>query len=221
MKTFTVSLLGGLFVVAVLFLVGWNSQNGTTILGPVDGNEFFIYPAQWDDMLVSLDRARGTGAGTDADFETFAGGTLKMFAFDDGTDEELFFSLQMSHAYKFGTDLHCHIHWAPSSAGAGTVRWCYDYSFQEIGGTFTAGTTNNCVTATASGVAWQHQIDEFSPDVSGAALDSVSAIMVGRLFRDADASTGGTDTYAADAFGLSFDCHYQRDTNGSRSEYIK
>lgn len=219
MKSFSTSLLGGLVAIALLFLLGFNSQNGVTILGPVDGSEFFITPPQWDDVNVDLGRTRGTGGGADADWDPFAGGTMRAYSFDAGSDEELYVSFQVPHSYKFATDMHCHMHWAASTTNVGTVRWCMDFTFQQIDSTYTSGTVARCIEGTTTGTAWVHQLTEFTPDVTG--FSSVSAIFIARLYRDADASTGGTDTYTGDAFGLAFDCHIQKDTNGSRSEYIK
>ena len=52
------------------------------------------------------------------------------------------------------------------------------------------------------------------------AIDGVSAMLIGRVFRDATGA-GGTDDYGADAILLEIDFHYEIDGFGSRDEYIK
>ena len=56
------------------------------------------------------------------------------------------------------------------------------------------------------------------PDIVGTALTATSNVLLCRLFRDAD---NGSDDLTGDAAGISIDFHYQKDTLGSRQEFIK
>lgn len=51
-------------------------------------------------------------------------------------------------------------------------------------------------------------------------VNTVSSMLACRLFRDATGA-GGTDDLDNDAGVLEFDFHYEIDTMGSRSEYLK
>lgn len=202
-------------VVAVVFvgafLLGFSTQNGGLI---IPGNVFFS-PVAWEDIRVPLSRAKLTGAGNPG-YDTFKNGTLA-YAFDKASDEQVYFDIQIPHNYKLGTTMDAHIHWAPLDAGAGSVVWCLEYTIQDIGGTFGASTTDCGIQAGAG--AFKHQLVDVEA-IAGTSL--VSAVMEGRLFRDADSSEGkGTDDYDNDAFGLSFDLHYQVDSLGSRQETVK
>jgi hypothetical protein len=173
----------------------------------------------WEDLRVSLETAK-PGATKVPGFEKVrddgAGSTgVYAYHFDDSTIEEVFFEVQLPHAYKQYSPISPHIHWLPKGTGTGVVRWGLEYSFTNIGEVFP--TTSIIYAENAgSGSAYMHQIGEFStilcPD------KKISSVMLCRLFRDA---SHGNDTYTGDAVGLTFDIHIQLDTNGSEVEYIK
>lgn len=48
--------------------------------------------------------------------------------------------------------------------------------------------------------------------------DDISSVLVVRLFRN---SSNAADTYTGGAFGLSFDLHHERNTDGSRTQWEK
>lgn len=194
------------------FLLGFSTQNGGLI---IPGN-VFLSPTAWDDLRVPLSTTRNP---SDAPgYGTFKNGTLA-FAFDKTTDEMLYFETQIPHNYKLGTNLDAHIHWAPSDTGVGGVVWCLEYTIQYPNAAFGA-TTTDCARQIGSGTAYQHQLIDI--EVIAGITGSISAVIIGRVFRDANSSEGkGTDDYDADAFGLSFDIHYQIDSFGSRQETMK
>ena len=199
-----------------IFVLGASYQDGVLIFDAdaIFGGGSRVDPPAWEDVRVPVNSVKAGGSAPG--FESFLGaGGLKTYLFDDSSDEEVHFVLQLSHNYKFGTDLHCHVHWTPTTGAAGNVTWCLEYSFQEINGTFPAVTTD-CGTDATSGTAWDHQITEIET-VDGSAVDSVSSMLVGRLYRDVD----NGDDYGADAALLEFDCHYQIDSFGSDTEYSK
>lgn len=175
-------------------------------------------PRRVDDLRVPLSTARVMGAGSDADFDVFKG-TTRTFAFDKDTDEEVYFEVQMPHGYVLASNFTPHIHWTPSDAGAGNVRWCLECTWANQTATFAdmSGSTD-CVNGAAGGVAYAHQLTNFTA-VNGAALTSMSAMGVCRLYRDAN--DGVNDTYGADAFGLEIDFHITLDEIGSMSATSK
>jgi hypothetical protein len=148
------------------------------------------------------------------DLETFQG-TVKAYAFDKNQDEEMYFTVQVPHGWAVETELRPHIHWAPSDTDTGSVTWKLEYTLAEIDGTFGATSTLD-VTQAGDGVAHKHQYAALAAiDMSG--ITSVSPTLMCRIYRDV--SDG--DDYAADAFLLEIDFHYQNDGWGSDQELSK
>lgn len=171
---------------------------------------------QWDDMQASLATAR-TGTLRIPTWTSFKNGTYAL-AFADqsvaNNQEEAFVSLQMSHSYKQGTDIDCHIHWACGTASNNNVTWGLEVTKADISGTF--GNTQTYYATQSCGTAYQHRLADFH---SIGNFSSISGIAQMRIFRN---SSGVADNYAgSDVFGLSLDCHYEKDRLGSNEEYIK
>ena len=197
------------------YLMGWVYKNGAILL-PGSSR---VTPATWDDLKVPMSAVKIQAADKPPDFEEFiAGSDLYTYAFDGADDEQVFFVIQVNHNYKFGTDLHCHVHWSPTTNDAGNVQWCLSFTVAEIGGTFSSPAAATCATGAAGGTAWTHNITELV-EIDGSAIDSVSSMGVMRLYRF---GSDPADTYNAhDAALLEFDCHYQIDSWGSDTEYTK
>jgi hypothetical protein len=176
-----------------------------------------VRPEVWDDVvgILTVAAAWGTRApGLIVINDNGAGSAgVRAFGFDATLVEEVFFSVQLPHRYKAGTDLKPHLHWAPTTADAGAVTWGLEYSISNAGEP-PGNTTIVTATDNAPGVALQQVITAF-PTIPGTNIKESSIINV-RLFRDAPA---GTDTYPADAAGLSFDFHYLVEKAGSVVEY--
>lgn len=176
----------------------------------------------WDDLRVPLVGVQQGGV-KDPDFvqvKDDGSGSTGVYAwgFDSGSEEELFFAVQMPHSWKQGTPIRPHIHWSPSNTNTGSVSWGLEYTLSEINSAF-GNTTILDVQQAGSGTAYQHQIAAWDEiDMSG--IDSVSAMILCRVFRDAGGALG-TDDYNADAIGLEVDFHYLRNDLGSRAEYVK
>ncbi len=169
----------------------------------------------WEDLRVPGMSTRGGASAPDLIAFGPSGG-LMANSFDGGsTTEEVYFEIQMPHAWKTGSTIKPHIHWAPVNANAGNVKWVLEYSWQNMNGAYGVPVTIS-VTDAAAGTAWQHQLAAF-PDISGEGKN-ISSILVCRLYRD----PGDTaDTYGADAALISFDIHYEVDTLGSREPTVK
>jgi hypothetical protein len=194
------------------------------IVPPNQGGTFFgrvtYRPTYWDDSQVP--GLAIVGGSTAPGLINFAGSSdVKVYGFDGGSrDEEAHFSIQLSHAYKEGTDLEPHLHWcetaAPTSASDTNVVWSMTYSIQNVDGTFSAPTTLYA-TNSITGTNWTHLIAGFDPDIDGADL-KISSVLVGSVKRIA---SNGSDTYDKDAALLSLDFHYQTDAPGSRENLVK
>ena len=129
-------------------------------------------------------------------------GGVKSFGFDGGAStEELFYHLDVQHDYVSGTDMIFHVHWTPSTATEGDVKWQIEYQWVEAGGTWPAPTAASSTVA-AGTVAWADKRADFT--ISGTGHTYNSRILF-RLFRNpADVA----DTYAGDAVLTSVGLHY-------------
>jgi hypothetical protein len=176
---------------------------------------------QYEDLRIAGSAVRtGATAPTVAAFGP--SGALYALRFDSGQHDEVFFEIQMPHSWKEGTNIYPHVHWTPVSATAGNVVWELDYSWANINGTFGAPTTITSDPTAAGGTAWVHKLSVLKDGGGNAYIDgtgmTLSSMLVCRLHRNAGA---GSDTLAAGVNFLEFDIHYEVDSFGSNSEYIK
>jgi hypothetical protein len=166
---------------------------------------------QWNDINFP---GASLGAGASApDLEiAFGAGNVLLRTFDGNvTTEQLYAADEMLHGYVEGTDIHFHIHWMPTTAAAGNVKWQLQYSWGNVGAVMPAPTTIT-VTDAAAGVAWTHQLSSF-PVISGTGKE-IGSQFAFRFFR---VPNDAADTYGADAALLSIGIHYQIDSFGSTS----
>jgi hypothetical protein len=162
----------------------------------------------WQDINIPLGSLR-TGASTPTPFQ-IPNTNMFVLSFNGttGTDE-VHGTTELLHDYLEGTDLHAHIHWAPTTSDAGNVKWQLEYAWVAVGGVVSSSTTISFVEAVA-GVAMTNQLSVF-PIIAGAGM-KIGSRFIFRLFRNpADAA----DTYIHPVAGFDFGLHYQIDTIGS------
>lgn len=146
------------------------------------------------------------------------GSSTKIYTFSGTTMNECFFTVQLPHGYKEGSDIEPHIHWCPMTSPASTlnVRWGLDYQWQNRAAVYSATDTSILVTAATGTTGYTHIVSSFGA-ISGAGK-TISSILVCRLYRlPADAA----DTYTNAAGLLSFDFHYEIDSIGSNTATTK
>lgn len=194
----------------------------------LDSKGITLLNTVYDDLRVPA-TATKTGGSKIPDFIKIAdngSGSQGVFsyAFDDATEEEVYFFVQLSHKWKIGTTIFPHVHWMPvSPGGAGeTVSWGLEYTMADAGSVFAnssiiyGNTTNIAETL----VQKKQYITSIGSGIDMATITGVSPMLACRLFRDA-AGTGLTDSYADDAALLEFDFHYEIDALGSDEKYTK
>lgn len=184
----------------------------------------FTYPScetpllgdRWEDLNVapfstslgpnvrppSVVKFKDNGAGSTGSY---------LYGFDETKEQEVFFSVQLPHAWKEGSDLRPHVHFTTPTQTATTITWGLEYTWQNIGsGAY--GNTSILTNAVACPIAYTHTIGSLGT-ISGVGK-KISSILICRLFR----ATGG---YVGDALLLSVDFHIQLDTIGSTNETSK
>jgi hypothetical protein len=183
---------------------------------PTGWERAFVSGESWDDLRVPGTSVRNGSSAPD--LELFAGSaTLYISSFaGSGPAEMVYFSVQMPHAWKEGSMIYPHVHWSPTTTGAGGVTWQLEYTLASaVAGIFPASTTLASTSQTTE-TAWQHQITSFDGiDMTG---HTISTMIHCRLFRD-PAHSG--DTYSSDAAFLEFDFHYNKDSTGSEQPFHK
>jgi hypothetical protein len=177
----------------------------------------------WDDMRIVPNVFDVPGL-TDPDIISYqpagSGATFKVYAFAKG--DEGFFTLQLPHSYKTGSNLKAHVHWTPGTRGneenGNVVQWRLDYSFAAINSTFPASQTADLSDA-CDGTDHKHQM---SPEaiISGVGL-GISSQMWGRIYRWNDASDTWVGTGANLPIFIEVDIHYEIDTMGSKTSTSK
>ncbi|HBG69973.1 MAG: hypothetical protein A2W93_05630 [Bacteroidetes bacterium GWF2_43_63] len=179
----------------------------------------------FDDLMVFPDATGKNGSKSPTlsqfknDGSTSQGVYLWMFS--EAAEQEVFFTVQLPHSYKTGTAIYPHVHWATTTGtpSGSDVVWSLEYSVIAIGGTFSNTSSINATNLNASispSGTFQHLISSF-PTISGTGLE-ISTVIIGRLYRNVG---HGADTFANPVGLLGFDIHFEKDTDGSRTEYSK
>lgn len=174
---------------------------------------------RWDDLRVSIlgAKLRGNSDPAFVSFRTNGSGSVGVYAysFSATAEQELFFSVQIPHAWKEDTIIKPHAHWCTSGSATGSVIWGLEYAIADINEVYGNSTIITSDALAASGAAYTHYIGAL-PDIDLTGKD-VSAVLICRLFRNAT-----VDTFAGTTFLTDFDFHYLTDTpGGTLNEYIK
>lgn len=124
---------------------------------------------------------------------------------------------QLPHAWKTGSILRPHLHWAKTTDVANGVVWQMRYRWLQQNAT--PGAWSSQVTGThvwAVGADQKHNMDTFGDiDGTGYGISDCLNIQFGRV------SDAVGDTYTGDVVLYEFDIHYQIDSTGSAQEFTK
>ncbi len=164
---------------------------------------------QWDDLVFPLTTGKlGIINKPDFDYDNNA----YLFPQNDPS-EKIYLTGQMSHSWKTGSMIYPHIHWLQTAATA--VGWKLDYKLYDNGTTPPAWTTISLNTQAYTYVSGSlAQISKSATGIDCSTITGTSAMFIGRLYRDDNTTTG-------DVAAWQFDIHYEKDSLGSNTEYIK
>jgi hypothetical protein len=142
--------------------------------------------------------------------------TIKVLAFNGvNITEEVSADIELNHNWTEGTMIIPHVHWMPTTAGAGNVNWQVEYTLTPDGTVAGASsTTINTIIATP-GVAWQQERTNLPTITTPTLLIGTQASF--RFFRDPT----DNDTYGADAAIRTFGLHVILNSLGSRQVGVK
>lgn len=181
----------------------------------------------WDDMRIVPGAFDLPGSGDPALVSYQPGGSgLATLLYEFQVDDIAYFTIQMPHGYKLGTDIYAHIHWTPGARGSAEngkfVGWKIDYSWASINGNFGPMATLDLKDA-CDGTNHKHQM---TPDVvidGHTSPFGISSMLICNVKRT---DTGADDDWVGTASGslpmiLEIDFHYQMDTVGSRGTASK
>lgn len=171
----------------------------------------------WDDQQIVLGSTRFAGS-SDPTWTLYKGGQVLLF--NKVQDNIIYFTAQLSHKYKLGTNLSFHVHMTPvDDVAENQCRWVLTYTWADIGTDFPAETTTATDQTVAANTADSHTYFEVDGAVSSASAEAgVSGVLLCSLMRE---GTHANDDLDSDVYLTAIDFHYEIDTVGSRQEAVK
>lgn len=198
--------------------------NGDTRLGDSDTNysefetdgtlHFNGNATVWDDLQVNISSVRLPASGAPV-WTAYKGGYV--LSFSKSADNKIYFTAQIPHSYKEGSDIEFHLHLAYPNAGTGDIRWNFTYSWANMGSDFPAETTVTTDIASPND-ADNHQYAEIAASISGTGK-TISSVLLCSLEREGTDAVN--DDYDDVVYLVALDFHFEKDTVGSRQEAVK
>ena len=175
----------------------------------------------WDDFRILPSNFDRPGI-TDPSIQDWqpggSGMTFKVWCFNQL--QMGYFTVQIPHSYKQGSNILVHTHWTPHARGVAengkTVAWKLDYSWANIDGTFGAS-ANADMTDTCDGVDHKHLMTPEATILG--ANKTISSMLVCRIYRDNTDDWVGTGANGPALLELDF--HFEIDTVGSKTHSAK
>jgi hypothetical protein len=171
----------------------------------------------WDDIVVATSTVRFGGASPVSD-QAYKGGSVASYS--NASDNYLYFTIELPHDYKEGTDIKCHFHYvlpvAGSASGVENVKFDLSFCASEGGGAFGSPDTTGTTTFDVQNTAVDDLEIQALHTITGTNL-KVSDTLICHLKRDTSVAT----PYGNPVYVIEVDFHYQKDTMGSRQEFTK
>lgn len=193
------------------------SQFGNVTAGnyaEFDANGFLtFYGAARAYLDFNFDVAQLRSGASAPDLIQFGSTGIDISGFDgNATLEQVDFGLELQHNWAEGTVIQPHVHWYPSTAGAGNVIWYLEYSFTNASDAVAGASslTINTGAITAGGVAWANHFTNF-PAINLPSL-TIGTQAHFKFYRNPT----GSDTYGDDAAVATVGLHVILNTLGSR-----
>jgi hypothetical protein len=168
----------------------------------------------YNDYAVNITGARVPSAGNPS-WTSYKGS--EVLAFSASLQNTVYFTIQLPHSYKEGTDIGFHIHLAYPDNASGNSIWYFTYSWANIGSNFPAESNSGNVTVASPTTTDRHQVADIVATISGSGktISSMLLCSISRL------GNNGSDTYGNVIYLVGADIHHQIDTIGSRTATAK
>lgn len=163
----------------------------------------------WDDLSIAMAQVRAP-ASLSPTWTPYKSSQVP--AFSATQVNVLYFSAQLPHSYKEGSNIEFHIHVAYPDAAAGNSVWYFTYSWANMGDAFPVPSSAT-VTKSSIGIVDGHQLIELVANIDGTGKE-ISSVLLCSIQRT---GTHGDDNYGNVIYLVSGDFHYQVDTLGSRT----
>lgn len=204
-----------------------DAGNETVSIGDTGGSDYSEFESDgtltfngaatvWDDLQVNISSVRLPTSSMPS-WNVYKGSQVLTFSKD--ADEIIYFTAQLPHSYKEGSDIEFHIHTVYPDSNAGGVRWNFTHSWANMGDDFPAATTVS-TTIEASGDADAHTLDEIAATITGTGK-TISSVILCSLEREGTYAGGDPDDYNNNVYLVALDFHFEKDTVGSRLEASK
>lgn len=200
------------------------TSSGDTIIASATDKTLKISPVVYEDLQVSISNVKipaSNAPDINATYNHGIGSGIVFPVIGFGVGEHLFFDVQTTHGMKLNTILDNHIHFIlPNTTNTGDkFKFQLDVICAAIGSDFAVptGSPFTALHTVATGDNTKHRILELA-DIP-ASNSTVSTIYKCKLSRVA--VPGGDTEYGSDVYLEFSDCHYQKDTMGSRQETAK
>ncbi|MBN1821950.1 MAG: hypothetical protein JW833_14615 [Prolixibacteraceae bacterium] len=167
------------------------------------------YPdTYWDDLQVNIASAKLKPTAEPL-WIGYNGGYV--LSFENGSTEELYFTAQLSHKYKHGSDISFHLHLIYPDGNSGDVDWTFTYSWANINEDFPTASSETVQTASPVNQD-SHTIGPIA-DLTGTEKQGSSVLICSLKRNGSDIA----DTYGNSVYLVSLDFHYQIDKPGSNN----
>lgn len=143
-------------------------------------------------------------------------GNLTSYAFEEkvsSSEENIEFSMQLSHSIKLGSNITCHLHYNVPTASIQNISFYLEYNCANVSSTYYS--TNKKITKVfvLKNISYRNSIADFDKISCKGSISQIDKFYLKRL--------SSKDSYTNDVFIDYFDCHIEKDTLGSRTENIK
>lgn len=184
--------------------------------GPDHGLDFGLMAGvMWLDDVIDLMSRRSTGEPTAPTLVTLAGTTgIQVPSWSGTALTEVSLAGELQHHYAEGMAIRPHIHWRPTTTGAGNVRFGIEVAVEVAG--LAKWVTTLTVDAATLGVANEIQNTEIGELVIPATHAKIGAQIAMRFYRD-----GAADSYNSAVTTATFGNHYPVNSYGSRGVFTK
>ncbi len=212
-------------VATTLLVVGDSEYDNSTTIDEAGFPTFWGTAKNYQSVSISMLEAKTVGV-NDPDLVKYkdngsSSTGVYAYAFGDGAEEELVFSVDVPRQYTESSDVGVNFNWVSAVDGTAglNVAWGIEYTWtnrSELFGNTSIASVSDRVpsdTQIAKDTLYRTEVDV----IDGVGKD-INSTLLCRVFRDA---SSGLDTFTSDALLLSVDFHFACNSVGSRNEQSK